>query len=324
MFFIIVVLLIILALTIKYFYTINQVTGSDELTNGAYSRIGSKQIYLNTKANDVYNVGSISKSVTAYLCAILHEKRIIDVNDPISKYKINALSVFDQSITLKQLLNHTSGLSDFESGINGFIDNPPTLEEILLGVRMSESAKKQFPDIIRNDNNVISQEALPGSRWKYSGANYVVVQLILENILKQSFEDIVREYVFTPLQMGSTFDFNKIKDHILTPHWKDGSEMPHYKFSEHAAAGLYTTLADLLKFVNEVSHPTLISKETSKLFYEDPLNSGYGMGFMLVDGGLAHSGTNWGWKSYFYANNDKGFVFTSNYQKDYSDWIKKM
>lgn len=277
-----------------------------------------------SKPNSVYNIGSISKSLTAYLCVILSDKSLLDLDTPIAKYDLDLNPKIDKTITIKQLLNHTSGLSQFESGINGFVEEPPSLNDILYGIRMTEAGKHQFPDIdASKHNNVIVQEHPPGTHWQYNGANYVILQMVLEKKFGTPLEDIMREHLLNPLKMeNTTMQFSAIRDKILTPHWKDGSVIKHYLFAEGAAAGIYSTIEDISKFVLELLNSKLLSAEGRKLLYDDPLDAKYGLGFKINGKALYNTGTNWGWKAYIYAG-DQGFAMLSNYQYDYQDWIQE-
>ncbi|RXM53316.1 MULTISPECIES: serine hydrolase domain-containing protein [unclassified Chryseobacterium] len=140
---------------------------------------GIKEAGLGDKidVNTAFSTASISKPITAIVCAILEEKGLINLDDPISKYIRRwelPKSDFtkDTEVTWKHLLSHTSGTSQggFEDYYEG--DSIPTIVQSLNGILLPRS-KEPIKFLFK-----------PGTNWEYSGGGYVVVQLALEDYLQ--------------------------------------------------------------------------------------------------------------------------------------------
>lgn len=306
--------------------------GDEDLIRGdvAYISPESQDVTLYNKPGTMYNVGSIAKPFTAYLLAILQEKGFLKFSDSANKY-LRSWKLPSDDITIEMLMHHSSGLS--QDHIYGFplTVKLPSLVEILNGSDLlSEAPKQQFPEVFAErpppDYKVVL-DSKPGLEWKYNSNNYVVLQLLIEDLTESRYADLVDQYIFTPLGMkSSTFDFKKAKSRLAVPHWKDGKPMPYYHFACQATAGLYSDIDDMILWVRELMKPTLISGDSWKQLRESPINKDYGLGFMIENEGtaVAHRGTNWGWKSYFYASPDEGYVYLSNWQADEIPKIPKM
>ncbi len=93
--------------------------------------------------------------------------------------------------------------------------------------------------------------AEPGSGWQYSGGGYSILQLVVEEVSGESFESYLQRSVLKPLGMvRSTFDWTPDAGTTLaTFYGTDSKAAPHYRFAAVAAASLYTTVADLTRFL---------------------------------------------------------------------------
>lgn len=147
--------------------------------------------------NTAFSTASISKPITAIVCAILEEKGLINLDDPIENYlkrwklpKSNFIK--DINVTWKQLLSHTSGTSQggFEDYYEG--DSIPTIVESLQGKLLPRS------------KNPIEFLFKPGTNWEYSGGGYVIIQCALEDHFKKPMAQIVKENLLDPLQLQNS------------------------------------------------------------------------------------------------------------------------
>ena len=147
--------------------------------------------------NTAFSTASISKPITAIVCAILEEKGLINLDDPIENYlkrwklpKSNFTK--DINVTWKQLLSHTAGTSQggFEDYYEG--DSIPTIAESLQGKLLPRS-KKPIEFLFK-----------PGTNWEYSGGGYVIIQCALEDHFKKPFSAIIKENLLDPLQLQNS------------------------------------------------------------------------------------------------------------------------
>jgi CubicO group peptidase (beta-lactamase class C family) len=327
MFFVIIIIVILILISQTFLHPYKG-GGDNHLKADTAIITDSVEKDLYNEPNTVYNVGSISKTFTSYLCGILLEKKLLNFDKSANKY-LKSWKLPSDDITVRMLLHHSSGLSNVD--IYGYpLDiKPPTLTEILNGTKhLLDAPKKQFPDIEPPTSDLKTHlENTPGKVWKYASINYVVLQLLLEDLTNSKYADLVKEYIFEPLHMSnSTFNFDEVSEKIATPHWKDESPIPHYHFSEHASAGLYSTMNDMIIWVKELMKPTLINNNTWTVLKSSPTGAPYGLGFELLENSaVAHKGTNWGWKSYISASPHQATVYLSNWQGEpYLEWLSSL
>lgn len=192
----------------------------------------------------LFQAASISKSLFALAVMRLVQENKLDLDEDINNYlsswSMPSSNGWQPKITLRQLLSHTAGLSG--SGFPGYQQGEklPTLVQILNGEYPANTAK-------------IEANIFPGLHFRYSGGGTLVAQQLMEDMLKSSFPEIMRSLVLQPLNMfSSTFE------QPLPPEWVKNSAAAHPKkaiqvkgnfhiYPEMAAAGLWTTPADLAK-----------------------------------------------------------------------------
>lgn len=190
--------------------------------------------------NTMFQAASISKSVTAFAVLKLAEKSKLDIDRDINSYlkswKIpNNEFTKDEKVTMRRLLNHTAGIT--VSGFQGYekTDNIPDTSGVLDG-------KGNSPKIV--------VDAVPGTKFSYSGGGYVILQKLVEDVSKKTFAKFMKEEILMPLKMvDSTFDQFPEKN-VSFAYDKDGKAFKGgwHIFPELAPAGLWTTPTDLAKF----------------------------------------------------------------------------
>ena len=157
------------------------------------------------RVDDQFQLASVSKMFTAEAIMLLHSQGKLDYDDPITKY----IPEFPyQGITIRNLLNHRSGLSRYET-----------------------LADEQWPDRgvpLRNED-VIRLYAehrpdpynLPDVTFHYTNVNYVLLASIVERVSGQHFEDFMHDNIFVPLGMNHSYiyslrDVDRLKTYVET------------------------------------------------------------------------------------------------------------
>jgi len=208
--------------------------------------------------NTVFPVASVSKWVTSFGVLKLVEQGKLDLDKPVDEYLTRwhlPKSEFDnKKVTVRRLLSHSSGLVD-DLGYNGFTSNET--------VQTIEESLSKASDAINSDGvAIVGYE--PGSKYIYSGAGYTILQLLIEEISGQSFQEYMATEVFEPLKMkNSTFVLSEKSNVQLAQIYKDdGTTREIRKFAALAAASLFTSTADLSKFLKaSTSSNPVLSKE---------------------------------------------------------------
>jgi CubicO group peptidase (beta-lactamase class C family) len=192
----------------------------------------------------LFQVASLSKWVTAWGVMTLVESGKVDLDAPASRYltrwKLPQSEFDNDGVTVRRLLSHTAGLTD-GLGFAGYVPGVelPSLEATLA-----------HPDASEGHSGVIRVGAEPGSGWEYSGGGYLILQLLIEEVAGEPFEDYMRRAILRPLGMErSTFTVDASTPDVATFYDVDGTAAIHYRFTAKAAASLYTSVADLTRFV---------------------------------------------------------------------------
>jgi CubicO group peptidase (beta-lactamase class C family) len=183
----------------------------------------------------VFQVASISKTLTAWGVMHLVETGEISLDAPIESYLTRWAfppSQYESSgVTVARLLNHTAGLNR----VDGYflpLDQPlPSIEESLDG---------------NNGGGQSLRVALePGQQFNYSNGGYTLLQLMIEEVTGERFSDYMQATILDPLGMtNSTFDPDRVTEQA-TGYYSGGEALPHYRLTEQAAGGLYSTANDL-------------------------------------------------------------------------------
>jgi CubicO group peptidase (beta-lactamase class C family) len=273
------------------------------------------------ETSTLFQAASISKPVAslAVLKLVEQEKLSLDapVNDLLCSWKIPQNQFTrEREVTARHLLSHTAGTT--VHGFPGYeLDGPiPTVGEILDGLPPANT------DPVRVD-------AVPGSLWRYSGGGFTILQLLLVDLLRSSFPVLMHELVLGPLGMlHSTFEQplpQGLRKQAATGGLASGERLPggFRVHPEMAAAGLWTTAADLATFAIELQLSALgksnkvLSRSTSNLMLARHtalpseliggfLGSAIGLGVFLDGEGdsrwFGHSGSNAGYESYLIAD----------------------
>lgn len=194
--------------------------------------------------DSLFQVASISKWITAWGVMTLAEAGRVDLDAPVSRYltrwQLPPGPFSHEAVTVRRLLSHTAGLTD-GLGFLGFEEGQalPTLEEELTQAR----------DVMPGASGIVEVGAAPGSAWRYSGGGYLILQLLIEEVTQEPFNEFMQRAVLQPLGMtGSTFvypDAGRLVDFYSA----DGSQATHYRFTATGAASLYTSAADLTRFL---------------------------------------------------------------------------
>jgi CubicO group peptidase (beta-lactamase class C family) len=197
----------------------------------------------------LFVVASVSKAVTAWGVMKLVEEGKVDLDEPVQKYLTRFIipnsETFRNKVTLRHLLSHTSGLAD-GFGHAGFLH--------LDSVQNIEESLRFTKDPLYGDRPALRIVREPGTAMSYSGAGYAIVQLVIEEVSKKSFNDFMTENIFDPLEMSnSSFSLEALeetgKDKMIAASYDaDLNVQPRRYHSIQASASLYTTAADLAKF----------------------------------------------------------------------------
>ena len=206
----------------------------------------------------VFLVASVSKQFTAFAAAMLAERGAFSLDDPVRTY-VPELQAATDSITIRQLVHHTSGLRD-EFGLLS-----------LAGYRMDDVISKE--SILRLLYRQKSLNFQPGAEYLYSNSGYTLLAEILERATGQSFRDWTTEHIFAPLGMRDSHfrdDHGEVIPRLAQSYVTDGDwyRKQAVNYGSVGASGLYTTARDLAIWARNFETMRVGSQRLHELVHE--------------------------------------------------------
>jgi CubicO group peptidase (beta-lactamase class C family) len=261
------------------------------------------------KADDRMSVGSITKAMTATVTLQLAQEEKLSLDDTLTKWLPDiAKSIPNgEQITLRQLLNNTSGIQDYDDGLEQDIR-----ADLSLGSKSwtTEELLSRY---------VYGKDALfaPGQRFSYSNTNYRLLGDIIESATQSSMKEQLQTRIFEPLGMNNSFYANpdQIPGGVARGYIdlnQDGKLDPKVDLETSglnlqgivgAEGGVISTASDLSRFNQSLVDGELLSPATFQQMKTDSYpGSNYGLGLevaTLPDGTevLGHTGNGLGWSS---------------------------
>ncbi|UCC83865.1 MAG: beta-lactamase family protein [Gemmatimonadota bacterium] len=271
-----------------------------------------------------FAAGSITKTFTAVTVLRLAEEGFLSLDDSLHSWLPDYPHV-DHDITIRQLLNHTSGLSDFvdvPGWIIPLLDEPNRvwgMEEYLL-----ETIREPYFE--------------KGTAWSYSTAGYLLLRMIIELASGSTLSAAYKEYIIEPLELSDTY---VCPDDPMPADWAHGwlditgddvyddfSVIPNTSFCSAAGGQIFSTPTDLTKLGDALMHErTLIDEATYDEMtdwyfpsgHDEPMVHGYGLGLMWFNSSFVSGHTVWG-----HGGNAPGYAAGMVYMVDYGVVVSLM
>jgi len=218
----------------------------------------------------IFQLGSVTKQFTSAVILKLQEEKKLSVSDKLSKYFPGYPK--GDSITIEQLLTHTSGIYNY------------TNDGKFMANEVTKSANREMMMALFKDKPL---DFSPGSSWSYSNSGYSLLGYIIEAVTKKPYEQAVRKYIFTPLKMTySGFDFTHLKSNEKAIGYfklndKEKVEAPIVDSSVSFSAGaIYSTIGDLYLWHKALQKNNILSREQQEKAYT-PVKNRYGYGWSI-------------------------------------------
>lgn len=279
--------------------------------------------------DSVFELASLSKPFTAAGIMLLQQEGLLGYDDPVARW-LDDLPY--GGITVRHLLQHTSGLPDYMMLFHEHWDRSRIArnEDVLAMLKLH-----QPPALFA-----------PNDRWMYSNTGYVLLAVLIERVSGQSFPDFMKQRLFEPLGMRRTCVFNRRVAGTRLDNdavgWSFDWESGTYKLPEEVEeqdfvvyldgiqgdGTVNSTAMDLLRWDGAIRAGELIRKESwAEAFRPGRLNNGepfdYGFGWIMGEDEtkgwwVSHSG---GWPGCHtmmtrYLDEEKTLIFLSNTDKD--------
>ncbi len=229
-------------------------------------------------ANSAFQLASVSKQFTAAAVLLLYERNLIGLDDSITKY-FPELPYND--ITIRQLLNHTSGLPMYFWLAEHRWEDETT------------PTNSQMIDMMADHKLPLYFKA--GRKFDYSNTGYFVLAALVEKVSGESFGAFLETNIFKPLHMSNTYAYryghDTVKDNQLLG-YRVNRRGRHIKISGTVNDGvvgdknIYSTAEDMLRWVNGLNNGWILSQSTlDQMYTRGETTSGrevpYGFGFRI-------------------------------------------
>jgi D-alanyl-D-alanine carboxypeptidase len=268
-----------------------------------------------------FRIASVTKSVTATAVLQLCQRDQLSLEDTLGKWLPKLDVATKDRVTIRQLLNHTSGIPDFMSNI--------------------EFVNTNYADPVRDwslKERVGFARPLrePPASYRYSNTNYLLLSRIIEEASGKSYAEYVRHNILNPLEMDST-SVPGIQEYTLPTPYAHGytftfnpaksrpKAMPSRGWLKDQSVGnwqgpgygnIISTSADLMTWLQALSRGSLLSEESENLMHEyvetDIEGVRYGLGIESNQGYTGHDGDLPGYHAAAYSIEGHDFVVCIN------------
>src|SRR5258706_15572449 len=167
---------------------------------------------------------------------------------------------YGKPINIRNLLNHTSGLPDYEDLMNAV--------EKAKGPVWTPEKQIQDAEVLELLQKEKNGKFAPGTSWSYSNSGYVMLGLIVAKASRKSYGDFLHERIFAPLKMNHTIIFQKGKNEITNRAFGHSKENDTFKKTDQSSTsatlgdgGIYSNLEDLAKWDDALRNHTLLSEK---------------------------------------------------------------
>lgn len=251
-----------------------------------------------------FRLASLTKQFTATSILLLVEQGKLSLEDSITRY-FPEFPAYGRSITIEQLLTHTSGLIDYEDVIPEGTTLQLTDRDVLNMLR-------------KQDHTNFS----PGKEFRYSNSGYALLALVIEAVSGQSYPAFLQHHIFEPLGMTTSLAY--VAGVAEIPHraygyarGANGWEPSDQSLTSAVLGdgGIYSSVADLFKWDQALYGEKLVSEKMKRKAFtahsadSDFDGSGYGFGWYIGKrNGIAdlwHYGSTCGFSSRIHRFPDK-------------------
>lgn len=222
-----------------------------------------------------FRLASVSKQFTATAILLLVEKGLLSFETRLSEV-IPEFPSYGERITIRHLLNHTSGLIDYETLIPSSQSKQLSDEDVL--------------NLLQRENSTYFH---PGAEYRYSNGGYVLLGLIIERVTGQKFSSFLKENIFSPIGMNDSLMYEGTDTQITNRAFGHSPQGSGFKETDQDVTsatrgdgGVYSSVNDWVKWEIAIHDNLILSSSMQEMvFTQSQLNDGsfieYGFGWML-------------------------------------------
>ncbi|WP_051217636.1 serine hydrolase domain-containing protein [Paenibacillus assamensis] len=274
---------------------------------------GKASIYADRsmQSNFHFRIGSVTKTFVSVTMLQLVSEGKVSLNDTVDKWLpgiVQGNGYDGQQITIRQLLNHTSGIASY------------TDEHFMKKVYENRFKSYTSEELVQEG---LRQTPLftPGTQASYSNTNYVLAAMIIEKVTGDTYAKQIEERIIKPLKLNNTFIPGN-STNLPEPHargyyqFKSGGPLQDFTelntTSAHASGGMISTADDLNRFISALLTGKLLKPEQMKQLldtveFQDQSKYGLGLLQVTLPNGVqlwGHTGGVHGFKTFTFATLD--------------------
>jgi len=235
-----------------------------------------------------FRLASVSKQFTATSIMLLVHDGKLSYDDTLT-HIFPEFPDYGKKITVRNLLNHISGLKDYED----------LYEQQMRGTPADKVPQLHDQDVLRLLEQQDSGALRPGTAWRYSNSGYAVLAMVVERISGQRYQDFLQHRIFAPLGMAHTLAYvqgtNDVPNRAFGyRHASDGASWQFADQSPTSAVlgdgGIYSSIEDLAKWDRALASNVLLNKKEMEPAFTPVQVPG---GVKLPNGGASDYGFGW-------------------------------
>jgi CubicO group peptidase (beta-lactamase class C family) len=204
-----------------------------------------------------FRLASFSKQFTAMGIMLLVHDRKLRYDESLTEV-FQDFPAYGKSITIRNLLNHTSGLPDYEALMEK--------AERAKGPLWSPEHQIQDDEVLALLKRETTGKFSPGTSWAYSNSGYVVLGVVITKISGASYREFLQARIFAPLRMDHTLVYQKGVNEIMNRAYGHTNEENAFQETDQSSTsatlgdgGIYSNLDDLSRWDDALRNHTLLS-----------------------------------------------------------------
>jgi len=205
-----------------------------------------------------FRLASCTKQFTAMAIMLLVHDRKLKYEQSIAEI-LPEFPAYGATITVANLLHHTSGLPDYEMLMER--------EEKSGGRRWTAENQIHDADVLALLEKEHTTDFPPGTKWAYSNSGYVVLGLLVAKASGKSFGEFLHERIFAPLGMDQTVAYERGKNEVANRAFGHSRDADAWKQTDQSSTsatlgdgGVYSSVRDLAKWDEALAKHTLLSE----------------------------------------------------------------
>jgi CubicO group peptidase (beta-lactamase class C family) len=250
-----------------------------------------------------FRIASVSKAFTAMAIMILKDKGLLTFDDKLRSY-IPELPAYAQRITIRHILNHTSGLRDYE--------------DLMPSSQTTQVSDEDVLGLLKTQRSTYFEA---GEQYRYNNSGYCLLTLIVKRVSGLSFAKFLEQEIFSPLGMNTSVAYEKGISEVVERAYGYSAAGQGWRMTDQSVTsstlgdgGVYTNVSEMVHWDRALRPGGLVSAETfAEAVTAGRLNNGqftnYGFGWLLDSYAgmkrMSHTGGTIGFRTAFQRYTDK-------------------